>query len=343
MKTTVAWGILGCTANIATTRIMPALKESPHATLLAIASRDAAKGETIAKQFGVSRVYDGYDKLLADPDVDAVYVPLPNDMHFEWSVRALDAGKHVLCEKPLCLTAQQAKKLCAARDRAGKQIEEGFAYRNHPQWVQVQEILKEGRIGAVRSVHGCLAKQFYDPADIRNNPAAGGGALYDLGAYAISACNILFKSPPKRVIAAIDRDPVFRTDRLSTALLDYGESHATFTVGTQAGSASWGTHQQLTVLGSTGWLRFDFPYAHARPSACSVEVGDSSTVGSLPNTIFRYEPANHYALEVDRFSRLLLKQNVPGWPIEDAVNTLRTIEALFESTRTGSWQSLPTD
>jgi predicted dehydrogenase len=343
MKTTVQWGVLAATANIATTRIMPALNQSPHAILLAIASRDSAKSEATAKTFNVARPYVGYAKLLADPDVEAVYIPLPNDMHFEWCLRSLKAGKHVLCEKPLCLTAEQALKLCKARDRAGKHIEEGFAYRNHPQWLKVQEILRAGVIGAVRSVHGCLAKQFYDPADIRNNPAAGGGALYDLGAYAISACNILFQGPPKRVIAAIDRDPIFRTDRLSTALLDYGESHATFTVGTQAGSASWGTHQQLTVLGSTGWMRFDFPYAHARPTPCSVDVGDASTVGSLPNTTFRYEPANHYALEVDRFSRLLLEQDVPSWPIEDAVHTLRTIEALFESTRSGTWQVLPTD
>ena len=149
----------------------------------------------------------------------------------------------------------------------------------------------------------------------------------------------VFKRPPKRVVAAIDRDPAFGTDRLSTALLDYGDRHATLT-RTQAGSASWGTHQQLTVLGGTGWLRFDFPYAHARPAAC-YEVGDASTVGSLPTSTFKFEPMNHYALEVDRFSRLLLGHNVPGWPIEDAVNTLRTIEALFESARTGSWQSLP--
>src|SRR5262249_1549094 len=231
--------------------------------------------------------------------------------------------------------------LCAARDRAHRRIEEGFAYRNHPQWAKLEEILAGNAIGPVRAVHGTLAKQFYDPADIRNNPKAGGGALYDLGAYAISACNLVFKGPPKRVVAAIDQDPNFGIDRLSTALLDYGDRHATFTVATQAGPAAWGTHQQLTVLGATGWLRFDFPYAHARPSACSIEFGDATTVGSLPTSTFNFAPMNHYALEVDRFSRLLLGHDVPRWPIEDAVHTLRTIEALFESARSGNWQSLP--
>jgi predicted dehydrogenase len=339
LQTTIKWGVLGVAA-IATGRIIPALLQSPYATLLALASRDAERARNAAKGVGVPRAYAGYDRLLADPEIDAVYIPLPNHMHFEWSVRALEAGKHVLCEKPLCLTVDQVAKLCAVRDSAKRHIEEGFAYRNHPQWAKVDELLANNSIGPVRAANGTLAKQFYDPADIRNNPVAGGGALYDLGAYAISACNLVFKRTAKRVVAAIDMDPRFRIDRLSTALLDYGDAHATFTVGTQAGSSSWGTHQQLTVLGGSGWLRFNFPYAHARPSACFVQFGDASTVGSLPTSTFYFEPMNHYALEVDRFSRLLLGHDVPSWPIEDAVRTLRTIEALFESGRTGTWQLL---
>ena len=338
VQTTIKWGILGVAA-IATGRIMPALHESRYATLLALASRDAEKAGTAAKAAGVPRAYDGYDRLLTDPEIDAVYIPLPNHMHFEWSVRALEAGKHVLCEKPLCLTVDQAVRLCAVRDRARRHIEEGFAYPNHPQWAKVDELLANNSIGPVRAANGTLAKQFYDPADIRNNPAAGGGALYDLGAYAISACNLLFKRAPKRVVAAIERDPAFGIDRLSTALLDYGDAHATFTVGTQAGSSAWGTHQQLTVLGGSGWLRFNFPYA--RPSACSIELGDASTVGSLPTSTFNFEPMNHYALEVDRFSRLLFGYDVRQ--IEDAVRTLRTIETLFKSGRTGAWESLPNE
>src|ERR1043166_1284760 len=178
MQKTVRWGVLGA-AVIATGRIMPALKASPHATLLALASRELEKAQAAAEPLQIPRVYEGYDKLLADPDIDAVYIPLPNAMHFEWSVRALEAGKHVLCEKPLCLTVDHASKLCAARDRAGRHIEEGFAYRNHPQWAKVEEIFAANTIGPIRAVHGVLAKQFYDPADIRNNPSAGDGTLYD--------------------------------------------------------------------------------------------------------------------------------------------------------------------
>jgi predicted dehydrogenase len=340
LKKTMKWGVLGAAA-IATGRTMPALLEAPSATLLALASRDLEKGRTVAKTFGIERVYGTYDALLADADIDVVYVPLPNQLHFEWAVKALESGKHVLCEKPLCMTAAQVTTLCEVRDRTGKHIEEGFGFRNHPQWFKVDELLKAGAIGAVRAVHTTLAKQFLDPADTRNNPAAGGGSLYDLGSYAISACNLIFKRAPKRVVATLDYDPAFGIDRLSSALLDYGDSHAAFTVSTQAGSSAWGTHQQLSALGSNGWLRFDFPYAHARPTASSIEVGDASTVGSFPSATYAFEPVNQYTLQVERFSRLLLGEAVPSWPIEDALNTLRTIEALFGSARSGGWQTLP--
>ena len=339
MQKTVNWGVLGAAA-IATGRTMPALNEAPSATLLALASRDSAKGQAVAQALGVPRVYSRYEELLADPDIDAVYVPLPNQLHFEWSVRALEAGKHVLCEKPLCLTAEHVAQLCAVRDRTGRHIEEGFGFRNHPQWARLNELLAGNAIGAVRAVHATLAKQFFDPADIRNDPAGGGGSLYDLGSYAISACNLIFKRSPTRVVAALERDPAFGIDRLSSALLDYGDRHAAFTVATQSGPSAWGTHQQLSVLGATGWLRFDFPYAQARPTACRIELGDATSVGSLPTATFTFEPVNQYALQVERFSRLLLGDPVPSWPIEDALGTLRTIEALFESARSGGWQLL---
>ncbi len=340
MNTTIRWGVLGAAA-IAIGRTMPAIRQAPSATLLALASRDAAKGRQVAAEFGIAHLHASYEALLADPEVDAVYVPLPNQLHFEWSMRALQAGKHVLCEKPLCISAEQIAQLCAERDRSGKHIEEGFAFRNHPQWAQLAQIMASGTIGEVRAVHCTLAKQFLDPADVRNQLQAGGGALYDMGSYAISACNMVFQCQPRRVVAAMDRDPVFGTDRLTSALLDYGERHATLTVGTQSGSNAWGTHQQFEVLGSQGWLRMNFAFAHARPSHCQIEVGDSSSVGAFPTATYAFEPVNHYLLQVERFSQLLLGHPVAHWPIEDAQRTLQTIEALFTSARQDQWQTLP--
>jgi predicted dehydrogenase len=339
MNNTVRWGVMGAAA-IATGRSMPALNAAPSATLLALATRDAAKGQSCATQLGIPRLYASYDQLLADPDIDAVYVPLPNRLHFEWSVRALQAGKHVLCEKPLCLTSSEVRQLCIVRNRTGRHIEEAFSYRNHPQWAKLDQLLSGTAIGAVRAVHATLAKQFLDPADIRNNPAAGGGALYDLGSYAINACNLIFKRAPLRVVAALERDPAFDIDRLSSALLDYGDAHALLTVATQSGPAAWATSQTLNVLGTTGWLRCDFPFAQARPTACRIELGDAGSVGAIPTASYAFEPVNQYEQQFERFSRLLLGQAVPSWPIEDALLTLRVIEALFASARSGAWQSV---
>jgi predicted dehydrogenase len=192
-------------------------------------------------------------------------------------------------------------------------------------------------------VHATLAKQFLDPLDIRNRPEGGGGALYDLGSYAISACNLIIGRTPQRVVAALEFDPEFRIDRLSTALLDYGAAHATLTVATQSGPAAWATHQQLTVLGASGWLRMNFPFAQAKPIGCCIEIGDASSVGGLPTTTLDFVPVNQYALQVERFSRYLLGEPVRNWPIEEALGTLRTTEALFESARSGTWISLATE
>jgi predicted dehydrogenase len=335
----IKWGVLGA-ASIAVQRMMPAMLEAPSARLQALASRDEGKARALAAKFAAPRAYGDYDALLADPEIDAVYIPLPNQLHFAWSIRALEAGKHVLCEKPLCLTSREVERLCVARDRAGKHIEEGFGYRNHAQWARVLELIAADAIGPVRGAHAVLAKQFLDPADVRNNPAAGGGALYDLGSYAINALNLVCGRPPSRVSAVAEHDPQFGIDRLTSALLDYGNAHATLTVASQSGPAAWATHQQLTVLGARGWLRLNFPFAQARPIACRIEVGDEQSVGAVPTHVHEFPPANQYALQVERFSRRVLGANVPAWPIEDALATLRTIEAILASARDGAWREV---
>ena len=333
----IRWGVLGVAA-IATSRFIPAMKDAAAARLVAIASRDASRAKAVAQEFGVPRHFGSYEALLADPGIDAVYVPLPNRLHVEWSERALEAGKHVLCEKPLCMTAKEVATLIRARERTGRHIEEAFSYRNHPQWARIGELLASGAIGTPRAVQCTMAKQFLDPNDIRNDPDQGGGALYDLGSYTISACTAAFGRAPKRVIAALDRDPAFRTDRLSTALLDYGEQHASFTVGSQTGPSAWASHQQFSVLGSNGWLRCDFPFAHGRPTACHVYVGDHTSHGNVETISHAFEPVNQYTLQVDRFSRFLLGEAVPSWPIEDSLLTLSIIEALFASANSGRWE-----
>jgi predicted dehydrogenase len=325
---------------IATTRTMPAFAAAPSASLAAVASRGLDRARAAAAATGAARAHGSYDALLGDPAVEVVYVALPNHLHVEWTTRALEAGKHVLCEKPLGLSVEEVAGLREVRERTGRHVEEALAFRNHPQWTTIDELLRGGAIGRVTGVQATLARRFMDPDDIRNDPAAGGGALYDLGPYAISACGAIVGRPARRVVAAIDTDPAFGIDRLSTALLDYGDAHAALTVATQSGTSSWGTHQALSVLGTEGWLRCDFPYAHARPTAAHVFVGDLTSVGSFPTETVSFEPVDHYALQVERFSRLVRGEDVPTWPIEDALVTLETIHALFASARDGGWREL---
>ena len=330
------WGILGA-ANIAVERVIPAMAEAASSQAYAIGSRNQSRAEDAARRLGIPVAYGSYDDVLQDPAVDAVYIPLPNDLHVEWTVRALEAGKHVLCEKPLCLTSDDARVILDAQRRSGKLVEEGLAYRNHPQWERIGQIVESEALGRPLAIQGTIAMRFLDPADIRNDPALGGGAAYDLAIYVISACSLVFREAPLRVMAAIDKDPKFGIDRLTTALLDYGQAHATFTASSQGGTAAWATHQQFSILFSHGWLRATFPYAQAKPVESWLEMGDESSVGANPTARERFPPVNQYILQADRFSRLIQGESVQSWSLEDTLLSITLIEGLFRSVGENSW------
>lgn len=336
---TIRWGILG-TANIALTRTIPFMATVQCAEATAIASRSLEKAKQAAMDLNIPTAYGSYEALLKDPEIDAVYIPLPNNLHREWSIKALEAGKHVLCEKPLSLLPEDVQAIIEVRDRTGKHIEEGFGFKNHPQWDKIDELLAKNAIGRPLGAHGVLAMRFMDPDDIRNNPALGGGGTYDLGSYAISASTMIFKRPPKRVLGVMDLDPTFEVDRLSTAILDYGDAHSTMTVSTQGGASAWATHQHFSVLGSHGWMRCDFPYAQARPTACHLYVGDTDSYGGFETQKFEFPAVSQYGLEVERFSRHLLGEKVRTWELEDALLTQTIIRELFESARSDRWREI---
>lgn len=336
---TIKWGILG-TANIALTRTIPFMAPVECASADAIASRNSDKAKQAATNLGIPKAYGSYEALLNDPEIDAVYIPLPNNLHREWSIKAMEAGKHVLCEKPLSLLPEDVQAVIDARDRTGMHIEEGFGYKNHPQWDKIDELMTQGAIGRPLSTHGVLAMRFMNPDDIRNSPELGGGGTYDLGSYAISASTMIFKRPPLRVLGVMDIDPEFKIDRLSTAILDYGDAHSTLTVSTQGGASAWATHQLFSVLGSHGWLRCDFPYAQARPTACHLYVGNLESYGGFETGKFEFPAVSQYGLEVERFSRHLLGEKVKTWELEDALLTLTIIQELFVSARSNSWRDI---
>lgn len=336
---TIRWGILG-TANIALTRTIPAMADLANATAHAIASRDLQNARKAARDLGIPHAYGSYEALLDDDEIDAVYVPLPNALHREWCIRAMEAGKHVLCEKPLSLLPEDVRAVIEVRDRTGQHIEEAFGYKNHPQWYKIDELLRDNAIGRPLSTHGVLAMRFMNPDDIRNSPQLGGGATYDLGSYAISASTTVFKRPPLRVLGVMDRDPEWTIDRLSTAVLDYGDGHSTFTVSTQGGAEAWATHQLFSVLGSHGWLRCDFPYAQARPTESHLYLGDLESYGCFETEKFSFPAVSQYGLQVERFSKFLQGEAVKTWPLEDALLTLTIIQELFASARDSSWREI---
>ncbi len=335
----VRWGILGV-AKIALNRVIPAMKLTSNAAVSAIASRDGARAREAAAKHGIEKSYGSYEELLADPSIEAIYNPLPNHMHVEWCVKAMDAGKHVLCEKPISLTAKEAEVLLDARKRTGKLIEEAFAIRNHPQWTALRKVIDDGEVGAVKGVQTMLCMNSRDPNDIRNNPAIGGGALYDLGSYAATGCRMVFNAEPRRAIGLFEIDPDFGTDRLTSAILEFPNGQAVFTVSMQAGPTTGGTHQHLGVIGERGWIRADFPYSHAITSDCHLYIGDNTSLGFHHKRMLTFEPVNQYQLQAERFSKLVRGQQAPAFPIELAIANMRVIDALRRSRESRTWETV---
>ena len=240
------WGVLGV-AKIATAKVIPAMQQGSWCDVAAIASRDGDKARAAAADLGVPRAYGSYDELLADPDIEAVYNPLPNHLHVPWSIRALDAGKHVLCEKPIGLSVAEAVELKAARDGTGRIVQEAFMVRTHPQWLRAHALVRGGRIGALRSIAGYFSYFNRDPANIRNMQDIGGGALMDIGCYLIHTSRLIFEAEPRRVIALIDRDPDMKIDRLTSIVMDFDRGHAIGTCSTQVAA-----YQRMHLIGTAG-------------------------------------------------------------------------------------------
>src|SRR5208283_2926659 len=250
----VKWGVLGV-ADIAAGKVIPGMQGAERCEIAAIASRDESRAREAAARLRIARAYGSYDALLADPEIEAIYNPLPNELHVPWTIRALEAGKHVLCEKPIALDAKEARMLIGARDKAGRQVAEAFMVRYHPQWRRARELAQSGAIGAVGAIQTFFSYRLLDPKNVRNRPPGGGG-LYDIGCYAILTARYIFGDEPIRVVATLDRDADFGTDRLASALLEFPRGrHLTFTVATQVSA-----HQRVTIVGQTGRIEICIPF-----------------------------------------------------------------------------------
>jgi predicted dehydrogenase len=327
----VRWGVLS-TANIGVAKVIPGMRTCERSEVVAIASRDPAVAEETARRLGIAKAHGSYEALLEDPDVEAVYNPLPNHLHKEWTIRAAEAGKHVLCEKPLAMSAAEAEQMVEDCRRAGVKLMEAFMYRLHPQWVRVRQLVGSGRLGEVRAIQSFFSYFNDDPGNIRNVPAFGGGALMDVGCYPINVSRMLFAQEPTRVEASIRRYPAFGTDVVTSALLEFGDRQSTFTVSTQLEP-----DQRVHVSGTEGRLLVEIPFniPPDRPTRLFLSAGGDPPVA--PDTeVIEIPPADQYGVQADAFSRAVLEEDDLPTPPEDAVANMRVIEAILTSADSGS-------
>ncbi len=331
MSKQLRWGILS-TANIGLKKVIPAMQRGQHTRVTAIASRDLAKAQKAAASLGIAAAYGSYEELLADPNVDAIYNPLPNHLHVTWSVKAAEAGKHVLCEKPLSMNVAEAKELLAVQKRTQVKIGEAFMIRSFPQWLRLRELLDEGRVGELRAVTGFFSYFNVDPANIRNRADIGGGALMDIGCYLIHASRYAFRQQPMRVVAAIDRDPRMHTDRLSSGIIEFPAGHAVFTCGTQLIP-----YQRIHFLGTRGRIEIEVPFNAPPDRPTRIFIDSSGDLAGSGITTETFPVADQYTMQGDAFARAVWEDTDPPVPIEDSIGNMSVIEALFRSAASSQW------
>jgi predicted dehydrogenase len=328
----VHWGVLGV-ARIATTKVIPAMQKGEFSEITAIASRDLHKAKEAAQKLGIPKAYGSYQEMLDDPDIEAVYNPLPNHLHVPWSIRAAEAGKHVLCEKPIALNAEEALGLVAARDRTGVVIGEAFMVQTHPQWVRTVELVRSGRIGELRSAAGTFNYFNRDPANVRNNPDWGGGALLDIGCYPIKTSRMVFREEPARVCGVIKRDPDFGIDMLTSAILEYPSGHCVFTCSMQVASS-----QSMQFCGTKGRIEIEIPYNALPGKVSRIRIDDGRDLIGSGVTVEEFAPCDQYTIQGDLFSRAIREGGSPPVPLEDSLKNMAVIDAVFRSAAAGKWE-----
>jgi predicted dehydrogenase len=326
----VRWGILS-TAKIGREKVIPAMQAGQHCNIMAVASANKELATAIAKQNNIAKVYDSYDGLLLDPEIDAVYIPLPNHLHVPWAIRALQAGKHVLCEKPVALSAAEAEQLLqASQQYPHLKIMEAFMYRFHPQWQAVKKKVNDGCIGELKTIQSFFSYYNIDPHNIRNKKEIGGGGMMDIGCYCISLARFIFGKEPQRVLGMVEYDPVLQTDRMASGVLDFSTGTSTFTCSTQLVPYQW-----VNIMGTDARLEIEMPFNPMPDSQTRVWL---HTKKSSREMVFN--ATDQYTIQGDLFSQAILNNEPVPTPLTDAVNNMKVIEAVFESAEAGVWKHL---
>jgi len=329
----VKWGVLGV-AGIAVRKVIPAMQKGEWSEIAAIASRDLRKAERAAAQLRIPKACGSYEQLLADPEIEAIYNPLPNHLHVPWSIKAAEAGKHVLCEKPLSLSVHEAKELLRVRDSCGVKIGEAFMVKTHPQWLRVRDLIGKGIVGKLRSIVGVFSYFNRDPKNVRNVAEWGGGGLMDIGCYPITTSRWIFGEEPLRVCGMLEADPEFGTDRLSSALMEFPSGHSVFNCGTQLVP-----YQRMQFLGTEGRIEIKIPFNAPNDRPCEIFIDSGKDVFGSGITTETIPTCDQYTIQGDAFSKAIREGNEVPVPLEDAIANMAVIEAIFRSADTKRWET----
>jgi predicted dehydrogenase len=332
MPNKIRWGVLGVAA-IATKKVIPAMKKGQRTEIVAIASRELSKARDAAAQLGIPNAYGSYEELLADRSVDAIYNPLPNHLHVPWSAKAAEAGKHVLCEKPIALTAREAESLIKVRDATGVKIGEAFMVYTHPEWLRARELVRSGEIGELRAMTSTFSYFNRDPNNVRNILEIGGGGVMDVGCYPITMSRFFFGREPTRVVSLIDRDPEMGTDRLSSAMLDFAPGQCVFTCSTQLVP-----FQRMQIFGTRGRIEIEIPYNIPPDRPSRIFIDDGSQLAGASARVEEFPTADQYTIQGDAFSKAIQDDGEVPVPLENAVANMRVIEAVIRSGASGRWE-----
>jgi predicted dehydrogenase len=334
MTKKVKWGIIS-TASIAQRRVLPAMLNCEHAEIAAIGSRSLDKAKAVAAKFSIPKVYGSYEELFDDPEIEAIYNPLPNHLHAEWSIRAASRGKHVLVEKPVSRNAAEARRLLKARDDYRVKIGEAFMVRTHPQWLRTVELVRSGRIGKLRSALGYFSYFNVDPGNTRNIAEDAGGGLMDIGCYPIKTSRFVFGEEPVRVLACMERDPSFKTDRLTSAILEFPTGQAVFTVSTQMVY-----YQKMQFFGDAGRIDVEIPFNAPTDKPTRIFIDDGKDLYAGASAVVESFPiCNQFTIQADLFSTAIRNNTEVPNPLEDAICNMAVIDALFHSAQSGKWET----
>ncbi|HKJ42579.1 MAG TPA: Gfo/Idh/MocA family oxidoreductase [Sunxiuqinia sp.] len=328
MTKKVRWGILS-TAKIGVQKVIPAMQQGDYCIVDAIASRNIDRAKSTANQLGIAKYYGSYEELLNDPDIDAIYIPLPNHIHIYWTMKALEAGKHVLCEKPIGINTEEAQALVdTAKKYPQLKVMEAFMYRFHPQWQKVRELAKSGVIGNVKTVQSFFSYYNVDPENIRNKLELGGGALMDIGCYCISFPRFIFEEEPSAIMGDMEFDPFMKTDRLTSGMLQFPSGGtSTFTCSTQLMP-----HQEANIFGDKGHIMIKIPVNAPLNATTKIILRTKENTET-----FSFAPVDQYTLQGDAFSLAVLNDTPVPTPLEDAVENMRVIDSIVESAKQSQW------